>query len=441
MSATTLRSVPDRVPAVLCGAAVAAGLCACAPQTPDTSTVDHVLLSPTTAPSTQQNVTWRAAGAEESFLEIGIRDKPEQTTLVQGRSTGGEEFDSAFAATATGLEPGTVYRYRIGRGSGEDGGGGDGGDGDDAVSDWYTFTTAAEQAEPFNFLYFGDVQNDITDEAAPVIRVGLEAAPNARLAVHAGDLVDSAGSDSQWDAWFDAFGPLATGGMNHLVAPGNHDYGSEGLSDHWVPQFPGAGNGPERSEKLTRTVYHTDYQGVRFVVLDSNYRDAAPHSTDRWLDTQRRWLEQVLDDNPHQWSVVTFHHPVFSSSMRSDNEALREAWLPVLEEYDVDLVLQGHDHSYSRGNLTEHRTRDPDVHTGPVYVTAVTGPKLYEARKDDWTENGAEVRVQRTGVQTFQRISVEGDTLVYRASTAEGERVDFFTIDEEGDGKRVIDGP
>ncbi|MFD6949126.1 metallophosphoesterase [Nocardiopsis sp. TSRI0078] len=439
MLATTLRSAPGRASALLVGTAVAAGLCACAPQAPDTGTVDRVLLSPTADPSTVQTVTWRVSGAEESFLEIEPEDGSGQATRLQGRPTGGGEADSTFAATATGLEPDTAYRYRIGEG-GEEGGEEDGDGGEDGLSDWYGFTTAAEGNEPFSFLYFGDVQDDIADEAAPVIRAALEAEPGARLALHSGDLVDSAGDDSQWDAWFDAFGPLATGGMNHLAVPGNHDYGSEGLSEHWAPQFPGAGNGPEEPEGLARTVYHTDYQGVRFVALDSNHRDAAPHSADRWLDTQRRWLEQVLADNPHQWTVVTFHHPVFSSNPERDGDTLRRAWLPVLEEYDVDLVLQGHDHSYSRGNLTEHRTRDPDVQTGPVYVVAVTGPKMYEAAEDDWTDHGAEVRVQRTGVQTFQTVSVDHDTMVYRADTAQGESVDSFTIVKEGDGKRVIDG-
>ncbi|WP_150252434.1 purple acid phosphatase family protein [Nocardiopsis deserti] len=440
---------PSRVLAALSGAVLAVGLCACAPEAPETppeQPVDRVLLSPTTDPSTSQTVTWRAAGAEEAFLEIGPEDGSAEPTRVRGQATGGEEPGSTFAATATVLEPDTAYRYRIvaGVGDGDASGGGDGGEGGEgsdtggAVSDWRTFTTAAEGAEPFGFLYFGDIQNDITAEAAPVIRAGLEAAPDAELAVHSGDLVDSANSGSEWDEWFAAFGP-ATGSMNHVATPGNHEY-DDGLSEHWVPQFPGAGNGPDQGADLAETAYHTDYQGVRFVVLNSNYREVPRDEAGRWLDTQRRWLERVLADNPHEWTVVTFHHPVFSADPDRDNEPLREAWLPVLEEYDVDLVLQGHDHSYTRGNMTEHRTGDPDTHTGPVHVVAVTGPKTYDAAEDNWTDNGAEVRVQRTDTQTFQTVSVDGDTLEYRSRTAEGRVVDSFTIVKDGDGRRVTDG-
>ncbi|MEU5855400.1 metallophosphoesterase family protein [Nocardiopsis dassonvillei] len=436
------RSVAFRALAALGGAVLTVGLCACAPEAPPERPVDRVLLSPTADPSTSQTVTWRAYGAREAFLEIGPEDESAEPTRVRGRATGGEEPGSTFTATATGLEPDTAYRYRIGTGGegGEVAGGGGGEDGDTggAVSDWRTFTTAAEGAQPFSFLYFGDIQNDITDEAAPVVRAGLEAAPDAELAVHSGDLIDSADSGSEWDEWFDAFGPAA-GSMNHVAAPGNHEY-DDGLSEHWVPQFRGAGNGPERGADLAETVYHTDYQGVRFVVLNSNYREVPSDGAERWLDTQRRWLERVLADNPHEWTVVTFHHPVFSADPDRDNEPLREAWLPVLEEYDVDLVLQGHDHSYTRGNMAEHRTGDPGTHTGPVYVVAVTGPKTYDAAEDNWTDHGAEVRVQRTDTQTFQTVSVDGDTLEYRSRTADGRVVDSFTIVRDGDGKRVTDG-
>lgn len=220
---------------------------------------------------------------------------------------------------------------------------------------------------PFDFLYFGDIQNDISAGAAPVVRAALAAEPDARLAVHAGDLIDHAENDSQWGEWYDAFGSEGTGGINHVTTPGNHEYSSNALSGHWDLQFPGAGNGPEEGVDLNETVHHTDYQGVRFISLNSNYRDADVDDVDAWLESQTEWLVQTLRDNPNEWTVVTFHHPLFSNSPGRDNEPLRRAWLEVLEEYDVDLVLQGHDHSYSRGNLVENRTEDPDVHTGPVY--------------------------------------------------------------------------
>lgn len=384
---------------------------------------ERLTLSPTADPATSQTVTWRADHGPHAVLEIAPSTDPDQVTPVPGHVSG-HAGATHYAATATGLTPDTTYRYRVG-------------DGERTVGDWHTFTTASQDADPFSFLYFGDIQNDITSGAAPVVRAALAAAPDAELAVHAGDLIDHANSDSQWGEWYDAFGTRTTGGINHVTAPGNHEYSGSDLSDHWTPQFPGAGNGPTQGADLNETVYHTDYQGVRFVVLNSNYRNTTPLRPGAWLDTQQEWLDQVLDDNPHPWTVVTFHHPVFSNSPGRDNAPLRQSWLPTLEKHDVDLVLQGHDHSYSRGNLTANRTEDPRTHTGPVYAVTVTGPKMYDARDANWTANGAEARVQLTDTQTFQTVEVDGPTLEYVARTADGRVVDSFTIVKDDQGKRV----
>ena len=64
---------------------------------------------------------------------------------------------------------------------------------------------------------------------------------------------------------------------------------------------------------------------------------------------QKTWLEKVLKNNPRKWSIVSFHHPIYSASARRDNALLRNEWKPLFDRYGVDLVLQGHDHSYARG--------------------------------------------------------------------------------------------
>ena len=391
------------------------------------TTPERVLLSPTADPATSQHVTWRAEDLDEGArLEIAPVRGASSTALVPAEHTGQTADRQYYRVTLTDLTPDTEYRYRVVPGEG-------------AAGRWQSFTTAATDAVPFDFLYFGDIQNNIGPEAAPVVRAALSAEPDAELAVHAGDLIDHAENDSQWGEWYDAFGPAATGGINHVTTPGNHEYASNALSGHWNLQFPGAGNGPEEGVDLSETVHRTDYQGVRFIGLNSNYRDADVDDVDAWLEEQTEWLVQALSENPNEWTVVTFHHPLFSNSPGRDNEPLRRAWLRVLEEYDVDLVLQGHDHSYSRGNLVENRTEDPHAHTGPVYVVAVTGPKMYEASDANWTSHGAEARVQVADTQTFQSVSVDGSTLEYVSTTADGEVVDAFTIVKGEDGKLVTD--
>lgn len=388
---------------------------------------ERVLLSPAADPATSQHLTWRTPTLdEEARLEIIPVRGAASTSLVPAEHTGQAADHEYYRVTLTDLAPDTEYRYRIVPGEGTSG-------------RWQTFTTADTDAVPYDFLYFGDIQNDITAGAAPVVRAALAAEPDAELAVHAGDLIDHANDDSQWGEWYDAFGSETTGGINHVAAPGNHEYASNTLSGHWAPQFPGAGNGPAEGVDLNETVYHTDYQGVRFISLNSNYRDADVSDVDAWLQLQTDWLVDTLEDNPHEWTVVTFHHPLFSNSPGRDNEPLRRAWLDTLEGYDVDLVLQGHDHSYSRGNLVDNRTEDPGAHTGPVYVVAVTGPKMYDASDQNWTDNGAEARVQVTNTQTFQTVSVDGSTLEYVSTTTDGGVVDAFSITKDQGGKLVTD--
>ncbi len=385
--------------------------------------VERVMLSPTATPADSQTVSWRGAEATDPAVEIAPADDPGDTTQVAATATA-EEHGTFYRATATDLAPDTEYQYRVGTEGG--------------FGDWHRFTTAADHAEPFTFLYFGDIQTDIDTDAAPVIRAGLEAEPDAELMVHVGDMVDDADSESEWDDWYDAFGLETLAGTNQVAAVGNHEYDDD-LSAYWQPQFPTAGNGPQTGADLTETVSFTDYQGVRFVTLNSNYREAPEEEPEEWLSAQEEWLDQVLVDNPNDWTVVNFHHPLFPNRSDRDNDPLRERWQDTLEEHNVDLVLQGHDHSYARGNLVEHRTDDAAVQTGPVYAVAVTGPKMYEADEDLWDDNDAEARVQQEDTQTFQSVTVDGDTLEFSSRTSEGDTLDQFTIEQGGDGKRVTD--
>lgn len=398
---------------------------ACGPQSPPPSTGEPIL-TPTANPAESQTVSWRTATPSAITLEFAPLDDPDRVARVEGTRTDAEHEDAdRVQATVTDLEPDTEYQYRVG--SEESG-----------FDDWRSFTTAATTPEPFTFLYFGDVQTEIPDEAAPVIHAGLDAHPEAEIIVHGGDLIDEAHNADQWQEWYDAYGVDALAERNQVAAVGNHEY-DDGLSRFWRSQFPSAGNGPDAGVDLAETVSYTDYQGVRFVTLNSNYRDApADDEATDWLAEQDAWLESVLSDNPHDWSVVAFHHPLFPNRPDRDNEPLRAAWLETLEDHDVDLVLQGHDHSYGRGNLTDHETDEGDHPAGPVYVVAVTGPKMYETDPGLWEDNHAEVQVQREGTQTFQVITVEGDTMRFSARTPEGELVDEFRIVRDSEGERVL---
>ena len=174
-------------------------------------------------------------------------------------------------------------------------------------------------------------------------------------------------------------------------------------------------------EALKETVYFIDYQGVRFISLDSN-KDP---------ELQVPWFRRALENNPNRWTIVTFHHPVFSPGSDRDNPKIRELWKPLIDEFKVDLVLSGHDHTYGRtgqvdtSGLTNiptgyQQAYDPEI--GTVYVVSVSGPKMYSITKGNYAKRVAE------NTQLYQIIQVDDKNLEYKAYEATGELYDTFTL-------------
>ncbi|WP_211266944.1 metallophosphoesterase family protein [Nonomuraea candida] len=251
-----------------------------------------------------------------------------------------------------------------------------------------------------------------------------------RPAAPPGDLIDSANSEEQWGEWYKA-GGFIDGQVNNISIPGNHEY-SGGLSAFWRPQFPYPDNGPGNPE-LKQTVYTLDYQGVRFIGLDTNHQSNAT-----LMAAQTAWLEGLLKDNPNKWTVVTFHHPVYSTTGTRNNPNVRAQWAPLFEKYGVDLVLQGHDHSYGRGNPVSAR-KSATVHNGVPYVVSVSGGKMYALNGgENWTGNGAEVRSTSQNTQLYQLIDVTKDTITFEARYANGEHHDGFVIRKNDKGERTV---
>ena len=204
------------------------------------------------------------------------------------------------------------------------------------------------------------------------------------------------------------------------------------VSSHWRPQFAfPIQDLPD--ERLAETLYYIDYQGVRIISLDSNIA----------IEEQVPWLSNVLENNPNKWTVVTFHHPVFSPASDRDNPVLRQFWKPLLDQYKVDLVLSGHDHIYARtGDIDVTNIKniptgyqqayDPDI--GTVYVVSVSGPKMYEVTKGQYAKRFAE------NTQLYQIIDLDGNTLRFRAFTATGELYDEFKLQKrEGQPNQLIE--
>ncbi len=382
---------------------------------------DRIVLSWSDDPTTTMSVTWRTdTSVQQPIAEIASAQGGPK--FVDSKSSVNAESQSLttnlgpslrHTATFKDLKPATQYSYRVGDGTN--------------WSEWADFETAADSAAPFSFVYFGDAQNGVKSHWSRVVRRAFRDAPKASFFLHAGDLINRSENDAEWGEWFYA------GGFIHrstpcVATPGNHEFGRIGdtdkrrLSIHWQPQFAFPQNGPDG---LKESVYWFDFQGTRFVSLNSNER----------IEEQAPWLDSVLTDNPNQWTVLTFHHPVYSAKANRDNPHLRELWQPVIDKHHVDIVLQGHDHTYARSKLmtgevnlnTGATHQDPD--TGTVYVVSVSGPKMYDLGRRPFMRRAAE------DTQLFQVITIDGVQLKYEARNAIGELYDGFIL-RKGEGAR-----
>ena len=383
---------------------------------------DRILLTWTGNPAYTQDVTWRTSvEVVGSYVEYAVATGGpyfvENALRIDART---EPFESDLgpyhihSARMAALAPSTKYVYRVG-------------DGNSNWSEWFHFTTASAEPAPFSFIYFGDAQNDVRSMWSRVIREAQSDAPKAAFMLHAGDLINVANRDAEWGEWFGG-GHWLNAMIPSIATPGNHEYyagrSADGtdkkmLSRHWRPIFTFPENGPDGLEE---SVYWLDYQGVRIISLNSLEQ----------LEVQAEWLKKVLSSNPNRWTVVTFHFPIFSSAKGRDNVQLRKLWKPIFDQYKVDLVLQGHDHSYARSGLKvpSNLSSGVNVQQGPtVYVVSVSGPKQYEVGERPFFKRTA------SGVQLYQIIHVDGDELQYEARTAEGKIYDAFVLRKGRNGE------
>ncbi len=380
---------------------------------------DRIVASPAADPSRGFAVAWRTdASVQAPVLEIAVADDSPAigpVTRVTARSQTLQSENGIshhHRADVSGLSPDTLYVYRV--------------QGKDTWSAWSQLRTAGSAQQPLTVLYFGDTQNKNLSHVSRVIRAGQKAAPDARLTLFAGDLVSGGdgADDSEWGEWFAATGWLL---QETLVAPaiGNHEYFEEFedtpqerrvLGRHWPVTFALPDNG---ASATASTSYWFDQQGVRFAVLDGT--SALDLGT---AQAQAAWLDRTLADNPNPWTIVLIHQPFYSPREGRENAALRDVLLPVVRRHGVDLVLQGHDHTYGRRGEGNPPT--------PQFVVTVAGPKQY--RLSD--EARATMAPVGEDTQLYQVLHIDADTLRYEARTVTGRLYDGFELQRGADGRK-----
>lgn len=329
--------------------------------------------------ATQVNVTYTTITDTSSVIAVTKADGGE-TMYFEGTSYVGLGGKYIHEISVNGLEPATEYVYTVGDGFNERDG---------------KFKTALEQGDEssFTFAYLADTQVSNASNAkalgATLAKVNEK---NPDFVYLAGDVTDKSTNESQWEWLFNNDGVYSTGGedmfANNLVAvtQGNHD--NNEMYQHI--------NAPEEAGKI---VYSFDYGCAKFIILNL---ESARYDEDARAQQEAYLRDAVKDAKSNgQWTIVGFHKSLYTGASHitdSDIIAARKFWAPIFAETDVDLVLQGHDHVYSRGFVTaEGENANPTVledgtiiqPDAPLYMVGghAGGLKWYSKKNYTVTEN------------------------------------------------------
>jgi hypothetical protein len=219
----------------------------------------------------------------------------------------------------------------------------------------------------FNFGAAGDwgCTSDATSTVKNMIENGIEL--NLGLGDYSYNLTSA-------KCWLDIIQPIFN---KTRISIGNNDVKTELLLQQYMNIF-----------NLTRQYYYFDVQNVHFLAMSTELQN----ESDR--------LEQlnfVINDlynassNPAiDWIVVYFHRQAYTSpSLNTPDTIMRDTYHPLFDKYNVDIVLQAHNHNYQRSYPLNYNVVAPfnpikvsnemnnyynDL-AGPIFVTVGTGGK------------------------------------------------------------------
>lgn len=242
--------------------------------------------------------------------------------------------------------------------------------------------------DSFSFLYVGDPQigackNQISSENETMkneiaarndafnwnktLTNAMTAHPEVNFLLSAGDQVNTADREYEYAGYLNA---SALASLPVSTTIGNHDSGSYQYSYHF--NTPNSFDLNDTAYALGHTKAGTDYYytygDALFIVIDTNNYNCATH---------RNVIEKAVKENEDKkWRIVMFHQDIYGSGLDhsdSDGIILRTQLTPIFDEFDIDVALQGHDHTYSRsyqlsGDGKEHTAFDKSNAYGEDYL-------------------------------------------------------------------------
>lgn len=256
-------------------------------------------------------------------------------------------------ALADNLTPGTAYSYRVGY-----------------AGHWSPighFRTEDDDQGEFTFVYMSDSHLVINNSSTPGREYINEArrcavavantVPEARFCVFPGDFVedgDEGNSEWEWERWFEEALEPVIKRMPIVPTDGNHDV-SDNLNYTYHFNTDNSFKDTYHKPQFDGTIYSFVYGDVLFIVysMQDYWRDTYsfnPCVSVFLEDHVGPWVKKQVVNNPDtKWRVTLSHFNLFSGSDHStdkDPMLFRACMLPIVKDCEIDVALQGHDHTY-----------------------------------------------------------------------------------------------
>ena len=251
--------------------------------------------------------------------------------------------------TVTGLQANSTYYYTVERNG--------------VQSDVVTYQT--QDFSTLKILYVGDpqvgaskgqTQGDVTltaDSGAGnlaarndsfawdrTLDIAIAQNPDLNFIISAGDQVNKTGKAKE-EEYAGYLSASALASLPVATTIGNHD----SLNADYMYHFNNP-NTTEYGKTQAGGDYYYSYGAGLFIVLNTNNYNVAEHE---------KAIQEAIASNPDaKWRIVTIHQDIYGSGLDhsdTDGMILRTQLTPIFDEYDIDVVLQGHDHTYSRTKM------------------------------------------------------------------------------------------
>jgi len=291
-----------------------------------------------------------------------------------------------------------------------------------------TTTTSVTSALPdiinFNFAAAGDW--GCTSHTTDTVNNILDKSPELVLG-----LGDYAYYGRNANCWFDDIRPIDN---IMKIAIGNHDVKGTKLTQY-MEHFG-----------LTSQYYSFDYQNVHFTVMSDYVPDEI--GSEQYIFVQNDLAKAAADPNI-DWIVIVHHDQQYASTahtLLSRANKWKEAYHPLFEQYNVDLVLQGHQHNYQRTYpvkynsdkpvnpiITDRNTNTYNNPEGQIFLTVGTGGVNLQNLKENKAPYLITTQDKEFGFLNVDVTNNNNDgttTLVgtFHSNNAGGEMTDQFTI-------------